>query len=65
MVVAEQVLLGDALVGAAEPQHLDEPVEHDPISDPAAVTAPRMSGIELGPCGQQRGELVPEWLVQP
>jgi hypothetical protein len=57
--------VGDALVGAAEPQHLQQLVEHDPIRDPAAVTAQRMGGIELVSIGQQRGELVPQRVTQP
>jgi hypothetical protein len=39
-VVAEQVL---SAMPSAEPQHLDELVEHDPSSDPPSMTAPRMT----------------------
>jgi hypothetical protein len=57
--------VGDALVGASEPQYLDELVEHDAVRDPAAVTAPRVGG-DVGLSGrQQRGELVPQWLGKP
>ena len=57
--------VGDRLVGAAEPQHLDQLVEHDPIRDPAAVTAPRMSGDIGRSWRQQRGELVPQGVDKP
>jgi hypothetical protein len=43
--------VGDALVGAAKPQHPQELVEHDPIIDATAVAAQRMGGVELGTDG--------------
>ena len=39
---------GDALVAAAVHQRGDHVVEHDPVGDPAAVTAPRVGRVELG-----------------
>jgi hypothetical protein len=57
--------VGDRVVGAAEPQHLNQLVEHDPVADPAAVTAPRMGGDEHLPGREQRGELVPQRVGKP
>jgi hypothetical protein len=57
--------VGDALVGAAEPQHLQQLVEHDPVRDPPAVAAPWVGGDVDLTGGQQRGELVPQRLGQP
>jgi hypothetical protein len=51
--------VGDALVGAAEPQHLQGLVEHDPIIDATAVAAQRMGRVELGTDWQQGGEIDP------
>jgi hypothetical protein len=39
---------GDPLVAAAVHERADQVVEHDPIGDAAAVTAPRVDGHELG-----------------
>jgi len=57
--------VGDRVVGAAEPQYLNQLVEHDPVADPAAVTAPRMGGDEHLPGREQRGELVPQRVGKP
>jgi hypothetical protein len=51
----------DRFVRAAEPQDLQQLVEHDP----APVAAQRVGGIELRALGQQGGELVPQRLRQP
>jgi hypothetical protein len=51
MVVAEQVALGDRLIGAAEPQDLQELVEDDPVGYVSPVAAQRVSGVELLPLG--------------
>lgn len=55
----------DPLVGTAEPQHLHQLVEHDPIWDPATMTPQRMGRVEHRPSGQQRGELVPQRVDRP
>ena len=39
---------GDALVAAAMDQRGDQVIEHDPVGDAAAVTAPRVRRDELG-----------------
>jgi hypothetical protein len=57
--------VGDALIRAAEPQDLQELVEHDPVGDPAAVTPPRMGRHERLSRRQQRGELVPQGVGKP
>jgi hypothetical protein len=58
-------LVGDGLVGAAEPQDLHELAEHDLIVDAAAVTSQRVRRIEHGAIGQQRRELVPQRVDEP
>jgi hypothetical protein len=50
-------VVGDAAVAAAEHQHLDELVEHDPVGDARAVAAQRMGDLAGG---QQRGDLDPQ-----
>jgi hypothetical protein len=50
-------LVGDPAVAAAEHQHLDQLVKHDPVSDAGAVAAEGM-GVRAG--GQQRRHLDPE-----
>jgi hypothetical protein len=57
--------VGDRLVGAAEPQHLDELVEHDPVADASPVAAQRMRGVDHWAGWDQRGELVPQGVGQP
>jgi len=57
--------VGDALIRAAEPQNLHELVEHDPVGDAAAMTAPRMGGHERLSLREQRGELVPQGVGKP
>lgn len=57
--------VGDGLVGAAEPQDLQQLVEDDPVADPQTVTAQRMGRIVDRPLRQQRRELVPQWSGQP
>jgi len=52
--------IGDRLVGAAEPQHLDELVEHDPVADASPVAAQRMRGVDHWAGWDQCGELVPQ-----
>jgi hypothetical protein len=49
--------VGDAAVAAAEHQHLDELVEHQPVGDAPPVAAQRM--VDLAG-GQQGGDLDPE-----
>lgn len=44
------------MIGAAEDQHLDQLVKHEPIENARAVAAKRMRGRMIG---QQGGELVP------
>jgi hypothetical protein len=58
-VVAEQVLVFDAAVAAAEDQHLDELVDDDPVGDAPSVAAQWMGVAWLR---QQGGELVPQGL---
>jgi hypothetical protein len=50
-------LVGDAAVAAAEHQHLDQLVEHDPVSDAGAVAA---QGMGVGAGGQQGSDLDPQ-----
>jgi hypothetical protein len=45
-------------------QGRDDVLEHDPVSDPATVTTPRMACGELRPFGQQRRELDPDGFEQ-
>jgi hypothetical protein len=55
-----------AFVAAAVYQRGDDVVEHDPVRDPAAVTAPRVGRVELGSFVglDQGGELDPHGLDQ-
>jgi len=47
---------GDAFVAAAVHERADQMVEHDPVGDASAVTAPRVSRRELGSLvGPDRG----------
>jgi hypothetical protein len=57
--------IGDRLGGTAEPQNLDELVEHDPVRDTPTVAAQRMGRIERRTGRQQRGELVPQRVDKP
>jgi hypothetical protein len=57
--------VGDRRVRAAEPQHLDQLFEDDPIAGPRPVAAQRMGRGVAGTRGQQRGELVPQRFQQP
>jgi hypothetical protein len=41
-------VVGDAAVAAAEHQHLDELVEHDPVSDAGPVAAQRVTDLTGG-----------------
>lgn len=65
IVVAEQVVIGDRLVGAAESQELQHLVEDDPVADAWAVAAQRMRRCVGRSLRQQGGELAPEWFGQP
>jgi hypothetical protein len=65
IVVAERDPVGDRLIRAAEPQHLDQLFEDDAVRDPRLVAAQRVSGIINRTVGQQRGELVPQRFQQP
>ena len=57
--------VGDRLVGAAEPQHLNELVEHDPIRNPPPMTPQRVRRVDHWSGWDQRGELVPQRGSQP
>jgi hypothetical protein len=50
-------LVGDPAVAAAEHQHLDELVEHQPVGNPGPVAAQRVMDLTGG---QQGGDLDPE-----
>jgi hypothetical protein len=57
--------VGDRLVGAAEPQGLEQLVEHDPVADTAAVATRRVGRIDRRALGRQGRELIPERVGQP
>jgi hypothetical protein len=50
-------VIGDPGVAAAEHQHHDELVEHQPVGDPGPLAAQRMMDLTGG---QQGGDLDPE-----
>ncbi|GAA2674172.1 hypothetical protein GCM10010437_013150 [Actinoplanes palleronii] len=54
----------DPFVAGAVHQSGDDVLEHDPIRDPPAVAAQRMSWIELGLLRTQHGELDPDRFEQ-
>jgi hypothetical protein len=57
---------GQAFIAGAVHQRGDHVVEHDPVRDPAAVAAPRVTRGELGPVKRldQGSELDPQRLDQ-
>ncbi|GAA4060895.1 hypothetical protein GCM10022233_37820 [Streptomyces shaanxiensis] len=57
--------VGDRLIGAAEPEDLQQLVEDNPVADPAPVAAQRVGRIERRTLRQQGDELFPQRLGQP